>query len=58
MGNAAIDDDAKLNLTYFNFCLLLYKEIENYVFSFFAKRIKQFCLSPEAKDYEVENILN
>ena len=55
MGNAAIDDDAKLKLTYINFCLLLYKEIENYVFSFFAKRIKQFCLSPEAKDYEVEN---
>ena len=55
MGNDTINDDVKTNLTYLNFCLLLYKEIEDYFFSFFKKRIKQFYLSAEAKFYEAEN---
>jgi len=55
MGNATINDDVKTKFTYFNFCLILYKEIEDYFLSFFEKRIKQFCLSPIAKDYKSEN---
>lgn len=51
MGND-ISDDKKINFTYFNFCLVLCKEIGDYIYSFFRKRIKQFSLSPEAKDYE------
>jgi len=53
MGNDIINDDVKTKLTYFNFGLLLIKEIEIYFFSFFEKRIKQFCLSPVA--YEARN---
>ena len=54
MGSDIINDDVKKNLTYFNFCLLLIKEIEVYFFSFFEKRIKQYYLSPVA--YEARNI--
>jgi len=55
MGNATINDDVQTKFTYFNFCLILYKEIEDYVLSFFIKRIKQFYLSPVARDYESKN---
>ena len=55
MGNDNITDDVKTNLTYINFCLLLFKEIEDYFLSFFEKRIKQFYLSPKAKDYQSNN---
>jgi hypothetical protein len=32
------------------------KEIGDYFYSFFVKRIKQFSLTPGAKDYKDENI--
>ena len=55
MGNDTITDDVKKNLTYINFCLLLFKEIEDFFLFFFEKRIKQFYLSPKAKDYQSNN---
>ena len=45
MGNDTITDDVKKNLTYINFCLLLYKEIEDYFLSFFEKRLNNFTFS-------------
>ena len=56
MGNDIINDEVKMNLTYTNFCLILFKEIWDFFYSFFKKRIKQFSLAPGAKDYFRENI--
>jgi hypothetical protein len=59
MGNDTINDDVKTNLSYFNFCLVLYQEIEDYFLSFFEKRIKQFYLSPKEKiiNQKIKDIL-
>ena len=51
MGNNIINDEVKMNLTYTNFCLILFKEIWDFFYSFFKKWIKQFSLSPGAEDY-------
>ena len=56
MGNYIISEDGIMNLTFFNFILILFKEIGDFFYSFFAKRIKQFSLLPGAKDYNVNNI--
>ena len=41
-----------INLTFLNFIKLLLKEIGDYFYSFFEKKIKQFSLLPGAKDPE------
>ena len=46
-----INNDNILNLTYFNFCLVLSEEIADYFYSFFIKKIKLFSLSPKANGY-------
>ena len=55
MGNDIISEDDIMNLTCLNLFLILLKEIRVFFYSFFEKRIKQFSLSPGAKDYKYSN---
>ena len=57
MGNNIINENIIMNLTCLNFFWILLKETEDYFYSFFEKRIKQFSLIPGAKDYEKEGKL-
>ena len=57
MGNNIINENIIMNLTCLNFFWILLKETEDYFYSFFEKRIKEFSLIPGAKDYEKEGKL-
>ena len=57
MGNNIINENIIMNLTCLNFFSILLKETEDYFYSFYEKRIKQFSLILGAKDYEEEKKL-
>ena len=60
MGNYIINDEVKMNLTYTNFCLILFKEIWDFFILFSKKELNNFLFLQEQKIIweEIQNIMN